>query len=77
MMPGTDGYEICRQIKDDPSTQDTMVIMITALPPSERFKSMQAGADEHISKPIESRQLRDMIKRLAAHHEHRGTAPTP
>jgi CheY-like chemotaxis protein len=77
MMPGTDGYEICRQIKNKPSTQNTMVIMVTALPPSERFKSVQVGADEHISKPIESRQLRDMVKRLAARRGPRGIDSRP
>ena len=66
MMPGIDGYEICRQIKSDPDTQGTTVVMITALPPSERFKSDQAGADEHITKPIQSRQLRDLVRRLVA-----------
>ena len=66
MMPGIDGYEICRQIKSDPDTQGTTVVMITALPPSERFKSYQAGADEHITKPIQSRQLRDLVRRLVA-----------
>ena len=65
MMPGVDGYQICRQIKSDAEIQDTMVIMLTALPASTRFKSFQAGADEHVTKPIQSRQLRDMVRRLA------------
>jgi CheY-like chemotaxis protein len=65
MMPGIDGYEICRQIKSDPTTKDTLVVMLTALPQSERFKSFQAGADEHITKPVQSRQLRDTVRRLA------------
>jgi two-component system cell cycle response regulator len=69
MMPGIDGYEICRKIKSDKSTQDTTVVMVTALPPNERFKSFQAGADEHITKPIQSRQLRDLIRRLVARKE--------
>jgi two-component system cell cycle response regulator len=66
MMPGIDGYAICRSIKSDPNTQETMVVMITALPPSERFKSYQAGADEHITKPVQARQLRDLVRRLIA-----------
>lgn len=66
MMPGIDGYAICRSIKSDPDTQETMVVMITALPPSERFKSYQAGADEHITKPVQARQLRDLVRRLIA-----------
>lgn len=65
MMPGIDGYQICKQIKSDAEIQDTVVIMLTALPASARFKSFQAGADEHITKPIQSRQLRDMVRRLA------------
>ena len=66
MMPGIDGYKICRKVKSDPETQDTMVVMVTALPPHERFKSFQAGADEHITKPLQSRQLRDLVRRLVA-----------
>jgi two-component system cell cycle response regulator len=66
MMPGMDGYEICRQIKNDPDTQDIIVAMITALPSTERLKSLQAGADEHIAKPILSRQLRDTVRQLIA-----------
>lgn len=65
MMPGMDGYDICRQIKSDPETAETVVVMVTALPPSERFKSFQAGAAEHITKPIQARELRDLIRRLA------------
>ena len=64
MMPGIDGYETCRQIKSDPQTQDTLVVMLTALPHSERFKSYQAGADEHVTKPLPSRELRDLVRRL-------------
>ena len=64
MMPGMDGYEVCREIKDDPETQDTVVIMLTALSEGERFKSYQAGADKHITKPIQSRRLRDMVRQL-------------
>jgi CheY-like chemotaxis protein len=65
MMPGIDGYEICRQIKSDPATRDTVVVMLTALPRTERFKSFQAGADEHITKPVPSRQLRETVRQLA------------
>lgn len=64
MMPGMDGYETCRQIKSDPQTEDTIVVMLTALPQSERFKSYQAGADEHVTKPLPSRELRDLVRRL-------------
>ena len=66
MMPGIDGYQVCRQIKNDPATHETIIIMVTALSESERFKSYQAGADKHVTKPISSRDMREMVKRLVA-----------
>ncbi len=63
-MPGIDGYEVCRLVKSDPETRDTTVIMVTVLSEGERFKSYQAGADEHISKPISARQMRSMVQEL-------------
>jgi CheY-like chemotaxis protein len=69
MMPGIDGYEVCRQIKNDPDIQDTMVVMVTALPESERFKSYQAGADGYVTKPISPRDMRAMVKDLAARRQ--------
>ena len=65
MMPGLDGYEVCQQIKSDPDTKETFVVMLTAVAGSERFRSYQAGADEHITKPIPSRELRELVRRLA------------
>ncbi len=64
MMPGMDGYEVCRLVKSDPETKDTVVIMVTVLSESERFRSYQAGADEHISKPIPARQMRLVVQRV-------------
>jgi len=64
MMPGMDGYEVCRQIKDDAAMQNTIVVMLTAVSGSQRYRSFQAGADEHITKPIPSRKLRQLVKRL-------------
>ena len=66
MMPGIDGYEVCRQVKSDPDIQDTMVVMVTALSESERFKSYQAGADGYVTKPISPRDMRAMVKDLVA-----------
>ncbi len=65
MMPGIDGYQVCQQVKGDPATRDTIVIMITALSQSARFKSLQAGADEHLTKPISARAMRDLVRSFA------------
>jgi len=69
MMPGMDGYEICHQIKSDPEFRDTIVIMVTALSDSARFKSFQAGADEYLTKPISSRQIRKVVRAMAQRKE--------
>ncbi len=63
MMPGIDGYQVCRQIKTDPETRDTIVIVITAMPPEQRISSYRAGADDHVTKPISPTELRDLIWR--------------
>ena len=65
MMPGINGYQVCQQIKTDPETRDTIVIMVTALSDSARFKSLQVGADEYVTKPISSREMREMVRTLA------------
>ena len=64
MMPGIDGYQVCQKVKDDPATQSTIVVMISALSSSARFKSLQAGADEHLTKPISARAMRDLVRSL-------------
>ncbi len=63
MMPGIDGFQVCRQIKSDPSTQSIIVIVITAMPNTQRLKVLQTGADEFVLKPILSSQLRELIKK--------------
>jgi len=74
MMAGIDGYEVCRQIKSDPATRDTIVIMVTALSESARFKSFHAGADKHVSKPISCREIRELVRSLADRRKREGSA---
>lgn len=53
MMPGMDGYEVCRRLKDDPATRDIPVIFVTALgAEADEAKGLKAGAIDYISKPI-------------------------
>ncbi len=65
MMPGMDGFEVCRRIKADPQTAHIPVVMITALDqPSDRVRGLQAGADDFLTKPVDDVQLMARVKSL-------------
>ena len=50
MMPGMDGFEVCRRIKSDPKTAHVPVVMVTALDqPSDRIAGLDAGADDFLT----------------------------
>ncbi len=53
MMPGIDGFETCRRLKEDPRTHDIPVILMTALTdPIDEVTGLRAGAVDYITKPI-------------------------
>jgi putative two-component system response regulator len=58
LMPGIDGFEVCRRIKATPETRLTPVVLITGLSDTEdRIKGINAGADDFLSKPIDINEL--------------------
>ena len=58
MMPGMDGFEVCRHIKATPETRLTPVVLITGLTATEdRIMGINAGADDLLSKPIDLNEL--------------------
>jgi len=58
MMPGMDGFEVCRRIKATPETRLTPVVLITGLTTTEdRIMGINAGADDFLSKPIDLNEL--------------------
>jgi putative two-component system response regulator len=58
VMPGLDGFEICRRIKAAPETRLTPVVLITGLSAvSDRIQGINAGADDFLSKPIDFNEL--------------------
>jgi len=67
IMPGMDGFEVCRRIKKNPRTSHIKVLAITGYDDGEnRDRIMKAGADDYLPKPIESERLLEEIKDLLA-----------
>jgi len=65
MMPGLDGFETCRQIKQQPDTANIPVLFMTALTDSEHVvKGFEAGAIDYVTKPI---QCAEVLARVASH----------
>lgn len=65
MMPGLNGYEVCRAIREDASTALLPVIMVTALDAKEeRVNGLEAGADDFLSKPVNQPELLARVRSL-------------
>ena len=65
MMPGMDGFEVCRRLKDDPLTRHIPVVLVTALDGrSDRINGLEAGADEFLNKPIDDVLLFSRVRSL-------------
>jgi two-component system cell cycle response regulator len=65
MMPGMDGFEVCRQVKNDPASEHIPVVMVTALDqPSDRVAGIEAGADDFLTKPVNDIALMARVKSL-------------
>ncbi len=66
MMPGMDGFEVCRRIKTNPRTQHIPVIMVTALDQtSDRVNGLEAGADDFLTKPVDDIALVTRVRNFA------------
>jgi class 3 adenylate cyclase len=64
-MPRLTGYEVCRQLKQDPKTRFTPVVMVTALDSDEeKLKAVEAGADDFVTKPFNSILLLTRVRSL-------------
>jgi chemosensory pili system protein ChpA (sensor histidine kinase/response regulator) len=65
-IPGMNGFELCRQIKEEPTLQDIIVVMISAVYYSDEDakKGMAMGADAYFTKPYENEVLQSKIKEL-------------
>jgi class 3 adenylate cyclase len=64
LMPGVDGYELCRRLRASSATALLPVILVTSAEQSERIKGIEAGADDFLAKPVNWAELFGRVKRL-------------
>jgi putative two-component system response regulator len=63
MMPAPTGYEVCEELKSDPSTQDVPIIFLTALTDTaEEYRGLRMGAADYITKPVHPDILLSRVK---------------
>ncbi len=65
MIPGIEGWEVCRRIRENEATRRLPIIMVTVRTTDEDIqRSVECGANAHINKPFDQRELLDTIKKL-------------
>lgn len=70
-MPGVDGYALTARIKRTPGFASVPIVAVTAnVMRGDREKSLEAGCDGYIQKPIDIDQLTQQIERFLARHSH-------
>jgi adenylate cyclase len=72
VMPGTDGYEVCRTLRERDETAVLPIIMLTASDGPEKTRAIEAGADDFIAKPFDRHELLtrvDSLLRIKRYHD--------
>ena len=67
MMPGMDGWQVCRTIKNHPDLGATKVVMVTAKGAFEdKLDGLRSGADDYVVKPVDFKELLEKVQRNLA-----------
>jgi DNA-binding response OmpR family regulator len=76
MMPGLDGWEVCKRLRQDPSTSALPVLMLTAkADEGDRVLGLELGADDYVGKPFGVRELLARVKALLRRSEVASSSP--
>ena len=63
MMPGMNGYEVCRRLRENPTLKETKILMLSARAMnSEKLKGYHAGADDYITKPFDGDEFLERVR---------------
>jgi DNA-binding response OmpR family regulator len=64
LMPDMSGYEVCRRIREDPATRLLPVVMLTSSSDQDKVDTIEAGADDFITRPLNPRELLSRVQSL-------------
>ncbi len=72
MMPGMNGFEVCERLRANPRLREVPILLLTALDDREsRMQGLQAGADDFLSKPVDSQELRTRVATITRLNRYR------
>ncbi len=69
ILPKKNGFQVCRQLKTSPDTQDIIILMLTSKSQdSDRFWGLKQGADDYMTKPFDDNELVANVTKLLSVH---------
>lgn len=72
MMPGMDGFEVCRRLRANPRLAEIPIILVTALDDRQsRLQGIEAGADDFVTKPFDHAELRARVRTITRLNRYR------
>jgi class 3 adenylate cyclase len=63
-MPGMDGFEVCRRLRADPTTEMLPIIVLTSSGDEDKVRAIEAGADDFIARPLDPHELAARVRSL-------------
>jgi len=76
MLPGLDGFEVCRALRADPRTAGVPIIMLTArAEESDRVMGLELGADDYVTKPFSPKEVVARVRALLRRTQRQASQP--